>query len=65
MILEYRPIELNDNTKLANIIRSAIVALKLPIEGTAHSDPSTDNLFQLFQKTNSFYWVALSDNKVL
>jgi len=65
MILEYRPIELNDNTKLANIIRSAIVALKLPIEGTAHSDPSTDNLFQLFQKTNSFYWVALGDNKVL
>lgn len=60
-----RPIQPSDNAALAGIIRSAIEALHLPTEGTAHSDPTTDNLFQHFQTPQSFYWVATENETVL
>lgn len=65
MEITIRPIQPTDNEALAHIIRSSIEALHLPTEGTAHSDPTTDNLFHHFQKPNSFYWVAVADDKVL
>jgi putative acetyltransferase len=65
MEITFRPIKASDNVALARIIRSAIEELDLPKEGTAHSDPTTDNLFQYFQKANSFYWVAVKGSKVL
>ncbi|MES2561078.1 MAG: GNAT family N-acetyltransferase [Bacteroidota bacterium] len=65
MEITIRPIQASDNETLASIIRSSIEAFNLPTEGTAHSDPTTDNLFQHFQKDNSFYWVALEGDKVL
>jgi putative acetyltransferase len=65
MKIELRPIQQSDNNALAHIIRSSIEALNLPTEGTAHSDPTTDNLFQHFQTPNSFYWVATHDETVL
>ncbi|MES2781100.1 MAG: GNAT family N-acetyltransferase [Bacteroidota bacterium] len=65
MEITIRPIQPADNEALARIIRSSIESLNLPTEGTAHSDPTTDNLFQHFQTSNSFYWVATADDKVL
>jgi putative acetyltransferase len=65
MEITIRPIQPPDNEALAHIIRLSIEALNLPTEGTAHSDPTTDNLFQHFQKANSFYWVAAAGDKVL
>lgn len=58
MHVTYRNITPNDNVALAKIIRQSIEALHLPTEGTAHSDPTTDNLFQLFQTPASTYIVA-------
>jgi putative acetyltransferase len=54
----YRNITTNDNVALAKIIRQSIESLNLPSEGTAHSDPTTDHLFQLFQHPFSTYIVA-------
>lgn len=65
MHFQIRPIQPSDNAALANIIRSSIEALHLPTEGTAHSDPTTDNLFHHFQTTHSFYWVATENEIVL
>jgi putative acetyltransferase len=65
MKITYRPIQYSDNKKLATIIRESIESYNLPTEGTAHSDPTTDNLFQLFQQPNSFYWVATENEIVL
>lgn len=65
MEILFRPIQSSDNQALARIIRSSIEALHLPTEGTAHSDPTTDDLFQHFQKPNSFYWVAVEGDNVL
>jgi putative acetyltransferase len=61
----YRLILPSDNEELAKIIRTSIEALNLPTQGTAHSDPTTDRLFQLFEKPGSIYFVVLQDNKVL
>lgn len=65
MEITYRPILPSDNKALAAIIRESIESFGLPTKGTAHSDPTTDNLFQLFQKPKSFYWVAVENETVL
>lgn len=64
-VFTIRPIQLSDNVPLAAIIRSSIEELGLPTEGTAHSDPTTYNLYQLFQKPKSYYWVAEKEGVVL
>lgn len=63
--ITFRDIQLTDNTHLAQIIRSSIEALNLPTEGTAHSDPTTDNLFQLFQTPGSHYFVVEKNNRIM
>lgn len=65
MQIQYRNIKPTDNIQLAQIIRSSIEALHLPTEGTAHSDPTTDNLFQLFQTPGSHYFVVERENQIL
>jgi putative acetyltransferase len=61
----YRSIKTSDNIALANIIRSGIEAFNLPTLGTAHSDPTTDQLFQLFTIPNSYYIVLEIDGEVM
>ncbi len=64
-MVEFRPIEITDNQTLAKIIRSGIEEFDIPRNGTAYTDPTTDNLFQLFQSENSFYYVAIENNEIL
>jgi putative acetyltransferase len=64
-VFTIRPIHHADNALLAGIIRSAIEELDLPTEGTAHSDPTTNDLFALFQTPRSCYWVAEQEGNVL
>lgn len=61
----FRIIKKEDNLALASIIKSSIEALKLPTEGTAHSDPTTNDLFQLFTHEKSTYIVVEENGKVL
>jgi putative acetyltransferase len=63
--ISYRSIKIEDNKILASIIRSGIEAFNLPTVGTAHSDPTTDDLFLLFTKENSGYIVLEIDGKVM
>jgi putative acetyltransferase len=65
MNIRLRPIELRDNKTLATIIRQSIESFNLPSEGTAHSDPTTNDLFSLFRQPRSFYWVAIENETVL
>lgn len=60
-----RPIQPSDNIALAKIIRESIESLGLPTEGTAHSDPTTDDLFKLFKYEKSYYWVLEIDQEVV
>jgi putative acetyltransferase len=63
--LHLRPLKQSDNEILAQIIKTSIEALNLPLEGTAHSDPTTNNLFNLFLKENSNYFVVEENGVVI
>ncbi|MDQ1089268.1 GNAT family N-acetyltransferase [Siphonobacter sp. SORGH_AS_1065] len=61
----FRLIQPSDNKRLAEIIRSGIEEFGVPLEGTAHTDPTTDDLYMLFRKSGSVYWVAEVDGLIL
>jgi putative acetyltransferase len=53
-----RPIEKSDNPVLAQIIRATFKEHNAPTQGTVYSDPTTDELFEVFQHSKSACWVA-------
>lgn len=53
-----RPVEQRDNRVLAELIRSVFREFKIDQPGTVYTDPTTDNLFELFTTPKSAYWVA-------
>lgn len=59
-----RHVEAKDNLSLARLIRKAFEEFDAPQKGTVYSDPTTDNLFLLFQTPGSVLWVAEIQNKV-
>ena len=60
-----RIIEQNDNKELASIIRKSLQAHGLDRPGTVFTDPTTDKLYELFQKKGSVYFVAVEGNTIL
>lgn len=62
----FRPIQPHHNPHLATIIRDGILAMGVPTQGTAYSDPTTDYLFELFQTPGAYYHVCESNsNEIL
>lgn len=64
-LVRCRTIRPQDNDTLASIIRESIEDLGLPSEGTAHGDPTTNHLYELFQTPGAWYWVAEVKEKVI
>jgi putative acetyltransferase len=60
-----RNIQQSDNEALASMIRAVFVEHEAPTEGTVFTDPTTDNLFALFQTENAALFVAEDNGKVL
>jgi putative acetyltransferase len=60
-----RKIEERDNILLAKIIRQVFDEHDAPKCGTVYSDPTTNNLFNLFQVPSSVLWVAHLDNQII
>lgn len=60
-----RLINQSDNKKLAELIRNVFDEHDAPRVGTVYSDPTTDNLYQLFQMPKSLLWVAEIDHQVM
>ena len=60
-----RLLQENDNKPLATIIRTSLKAYGLDRPGTVYTDPTTDDLFHLFQTKGSIYYVATQDEKIL
>jgi len=58
MIAKIRPVEEKDNEALAGMIRKVFEEHDAPQKGTVYSDPTTDNLYLLFQTPRSVLWVA-------
>jgi putative acetyltransferase len=60
-----REIQFRDNVKLALIIRQVLEEFDANKPGTVYYDETTDNLFQLFQKPGSTYYVATLKDEVV
>jgi len=59
-----RPLQESDNSAIANIIRTVLSEFKANKPGTVFYDPTTDELFQLFQQEKAAYFIAEQDGKI-
>ncbi|RNL54191.1 GNAT family N-acetyltransferase [Pedobacter jejuensis] len=65
MGLLIRKIEKRDNQELAELIRVVFREFKIDKPGTVYTDPTTDDLFEVFEKEGSAYWLAEEDGVLL
>ncbi len=63
--IAYRQAQAVDNKALAEIIRNIFIEMDIPTAGTVFTDPTTDDLYTLFQKSKAILWVAVEYGKVL
>lgn len=65
MAIIFRPIEQKDNKAIAEVIRDVFREFKIHTPGTVFFDPTTDNLYGLFRKQGSEYWIAEEDGVII
>ncbi len=58
MSMLFRHIEQSDNQKIAEVIRKVFREFKIDKPGTVYTDPTTDDLYALFRRPGSVYWIA-------
>ena len=63
--IRIRKVKESDNAALAAMIREVFNEFKAPTFGTVYTDPTTDDLYALFQTPRSVLWVAAVDGEVL
>ena len=61
----YRKIKASDNVELAAMIRAVLIEYDLGIPGTVFTDPTTDQLFELFSNDKAEYWVVEIDSAIV
>lgn len=64
MSITLRTIQREDNKQLATIIRTVFEEHDAAKPGTVYYDPTTDDLYSLFQTPRSVYWVAEVDGQI-
>lgn len=60
-----RPIQPQDNRRLAVLIRTVLEEFGIDRPGTVYTDPLTDTLYELFRTEKSSYWIAEEDGEIL
>jgi len=65
MQINVRPIAREDNAVLAKVIRQVMEEFGVNLPNTVYTDPTTDHLYELFQKEKAVYNVAELDGKVV
>ncbi|HNR16944.1 MAG TPA: GNAT family N-acetyltransferase [Chitinophagaceae bacterium] len=65
MNVTVRPIQPSDNTFIAKIIRDTLAEFGANHPGTVYYDPTTDALYELFQKEKSAYNIAEINGKIV
>jgi putative acetyltransferase len=60
-----REIEERDNSEIAGLIRSVFKEFKIDKPGSVYYDPTTDDLYNLFKKAGSVYWIAEDEGKII
>lgn len=65
MSLIIRDLRIEDNRKIALVIRKSLEEHGVAKPGTVYTDPTTDDLFDLFQTKGSAYFVAEENGEIL
>ncbi|MBC5993232.1 GNAT family N-acetyltransferase [Pontibacter cellulosilyticus] len=65
MSINIRPIQEADNLELATLIRKVFREFKIDRPGTVYTDPTTDDLYNLFRQPNSAYFVAEENGEIV
>lgn len=60
-----REIEAKDNAAIAKVIRTVIVEMGAPKNGTAYEDSATDTMYETYQKEKAIYYVLEHNNIVV
>ena len=60
-----RPIDKKDNAEMAEVIRKVLREFKIDKPGTVYTDPTTDNLYELFQIPKACYWIAEVNGEIV
>jgi putative acetyltransferase len=60
-----RPIRSTDNAILAKIVKDTLAEFGANHPGTVYYDPSTDTLFEVFQKERSYYFVVEVNGEIV
>lgn len=55
----------SDNIAIAKVIRAALEEYGENKPGTVYTDPTTDHLFELFQREKSIYFVAINEGEII
>ena len=64
-MLQIRPVELQDNSKLAETIRTVLIELGVPKVGTAYADTSLDFMFETYRASNESYFVITDGDRIV
>jgi putative acetyltransferase len=65
MEIRYRHLVKEDNKSIAELIRSVFREFGIARPGTVYFDPTTDDLFTLFNIPGSEYWIAEDNGKII
>lgn len=65
MEVKFRKIEQRDNIEIASLIRSVFREFHIDRPGTVYFDPTTDDLYTLFQTPGSDYWIAEENGVII
>jgi len=60
-----REIQPDDNKQIEAIIRACFHEFKIPLEGTAYSDPETSRMYESYQSPKDVYYVIAQGDKLL
>ena len=63
--IQIRNIQPGDNAELAVIVKNTLAEFGANKPGTVFYDPTTDRLFELFQRNGAHYFVAIVDNEIV
>ncbi|WP_395045579.1 GNAT family N-acetyltransferase [Flavobacterium sp.] len=70
MILEIlkmtiRPIQIEDNHQIANVIRTVFISDNYPKTGTAFADEQLDFMFETYNKPKSIYYIVEESGRII
>lgn len=63
--MNYRQIARTDNAEIAHVIRTVLEEYGVNKPGTVYTDPTTDKLFELFQKEKSCYFIVENEGAII